>query len=275
MSEQPDADRVDPDRAADVAIASAVPPLTTTERRDLIGLGVLAGCWALLPALLGFWLLAEIGRVSDQYQAIRDTHGLPAAIAAYAVLFGVTAGLGLLPTYAQAFLGGWIFGSIAGTGGAMAGILIGTMLGELVSRLVSGRRVEGIIERRPAVAAVRDALVDAGLLRSTGIIALLRLSPNSPFALSNLVLGGSRAGVAPMFLGTLVGMLPRTALAAMLAAAANTDGARGLGDVVRERGPVVTIVGIAVLVVAFVIIARVGRMALQRVVPDAVSSASS
>jgi uncharacterized membrane protein YdjX (TVP38/TMEM64 family) len=78
-----------------------------------------------------------------------------------------------------------------------------------------------------------------------------------------------------MFLGTLVGMLPRTALAAMLAAAANTDGARGLGDVVRERGPVVTIVGIAVLVVAFVIIARVGRMALQRVVPDAVSSASS
>ena len=43
---------------------------------------------------------------------------------------------------------------------------------------------------------------------------------------------------------------------------------------VRERGPVVTIVCIVVLIVAFVIIARVGRMALKRVVPDAASASS-
>ena len=270
MTAQPDPDSADP---ADPE--SPLAPLSSTERRDLVGLGVLAGCWAVLPALLGFWLLAEIGWVSDRYQSLRDLHGLAAAVAVYALIFGVTAGLGLLPTYAQAFLGGWIFGSLTGTIGAMAGILLGASLGYVVSRLVSGRRVEAIIDRRPRVEAVRDALVDQGVLRSTGIIALLRLSPNSPFALSNLVLGGSRAGVIAMFLGTLFGMLPRTALAVVLAATANTEGTRGLGDVVRERGPLVTVVGLVVLIVAFVIIARVGRMALQRVVPDAGSSASS
>ncbi len=266
MSDQPDADRPAPDRDAD---GRDIAPLSSTERRNLLGLGVLAGCWALLPALFGFWLLAEIGWVSDRYESIRELHGLVAAVALYAVIFGVTAGLGLLPTYAQAFLGGWIFGSVAGTIGAMGGILLGAGLGYLVSRLVSGRRVESIIERRPVVLAVRDALVHAGVLRSAGIIALLRLSPNSPFALSNLVLGGSRAGVVAMFTGTLVGMLPRTGLAVMLAAAANTEGTRGLGDVVRERGPLVTIAGLAVMIVAVVVIARVGRMALQRVVPSA------
>ncbi len=273
MSEHPDdSEEVEPEFSDET---DRVVPLSGSERRALVGLGLLAGCWAFLPALCGFWLLAEIGWVSEQYETLRELHGLVAAIAVYAVIFGVSAGIGLLPTYAQAFLGGWIFGSVAGTTGAMAGILIGAGLGYVISRMVSGRRVEAIIERRPAVSAVRNALVDAGVVRSSGIIALLRLSPNSPFALSNLALGGSRASVVSMFLGTLFGMLPRTALAAALAAAANTEGTRGLGDVVRERGPVVTIAGVAVLIVSFVIIARVGRMALQRVVPGAASSPSS
>ncbi len=275
MSDPTDAEGVESMSSAGDADHATLSPLSSEERRGLVGLGVLAGCWALLPAILGFWLLAEIAWVSDQYVSVQDLHGLIIAVSLYAVIFGVTAGLGLLPTYAQAFLGGWIFGSVVGTIGAMAGILLGATLGYVVSRLVSGRRVEAIIQRRPAVAAVRDALVDAGVLRSAGIVALLRLSPNSPFALSNLVLGGSRAGGVSMFLGTLVGMLPRTALAVVLAAAANTEGTRGLGDVVRERGPLVTVVGIAVMIVAFVIIARIGRAALQRVVPGAASATSS
>lgn len=254
--------------------AWGVAPLAAEERRGLVGLGILAAAWAVVPALLGFWLLAEIGWVSDRYAGIAEDRGTVIAVAAYALIFGITAGLGLLPTYAQAFLGGWAFGAVNGTIGAMTGILIGAALGYAVSRLVSGRRVEAIIERRPAVAAVRDALVDAGFLRTAGIVSLLRLSPNSPFALSNLALGGSRTGAVPMLLGTALGMLPRTALAAGLAAAANAEGTRGLGDVVRERGPWVTVAGIAVLVVAFVIIARVGRAALQRVVPAAASDPS-
>jgi ABC-type Na+ efflux pump permease subunit len=103
MSDQPDAE---PGETEQAVSSDAVVPLSATERRDLVGLGVLAGCWALLPALFGFWLLAEIGWVSERYESVQEMHGLGAAIAVYAVIFGVTAGLGLLPTYAQAFLGG-------------------------------------------------------------------------------------------------------------------------------------------------------------------------
>ena len=104
--------------------AEVVVPLDSGERKDLIGLGVLAAAWAVVPALFGFWLLAEIGWVSDQYARIEIERGLFMAVGAYAVLFGITAGLGLLPTYAQAFLGGWAFGAVYGTIGAMLGILL-------------------------------------------------------------------------------------------------------------------------------------------------------
>lgn len=250
-------------------------PLSSEEKRGLLGVGVLAGFWVLVPALVGFLLLAFLGEVSDFYKGLIDSRGVWIAIAVYAVVFGVTAGSGILPTYAQAILGGWVFGLAMGTTGAMIGILLGTAFGHQVARLVSGARVEAIIEKRPRVAAVRDALVDAGLLRSSGIVALLRLSPNSPFALTNLVLGGTRTSLLATLVGTALGMLPRTALAAGVAAAAAADGSRDLVEVVKERGPVFTVIGLLLLVVSVAIIAAVGKAALRRVVPGAVEPQAS
>ena len=252
-----------------------VAPLSSEEKRDLTGVGILAGAWTLIPAGIGFLLLAYLGDVSEFYAGLIESRGLWVAVALYAILFGLTAGGGLLPTYAQAILGGWAFGLTAGTLGAMAGILLGTMLGHQVSRLISGPRVESIIERRPQVMAIRDALVDAGVLRSAGIVALLRLSPNSPFALTNLVLGGSRTSLVSTLLGTGVGMLPRTALAVGIAAAAAADGSRDLVEVVRERGLPVTIIGILVLVISIAVIAAIGKAALRRAVPGAVGLQSA
>ena len=251
-----------------------VAPLSTEEKRGLVGVGILAGAWTLVPAGIGFLLLAYLGDVSDFYAGVTESHGLFIAVSLYAILFGLTSGSGLLPTYAQAILGGWSFGMVAGTTGAMAGILMGTALGHQVSRLISGERVEAIIERRPKIVAIRDALVDAGLVRSAGIVALLRVSPNSPFALTNLVLGGSRTSLLATLLGTFVGMLPRTAIAVGVATAAAADGSRDLVEVVRERGPVVTVIGLLVLVISIAVIAAVGKAALRRAVPGAVDPQS-
>ena len=243
-------------------------PLSSEEKRNLLGLGVLAGAWAFVPAGLGFLLLARLGDLSDFYASVTGSQGIAASIALYAVLFGLTAGCGLLPTYAQAILGGWAFGLVGGTIGAMAGILVGAALGHGLSRLVSGDRVESVIRKRRQVVAVRDALVRSGTLRSIGLVALLRLSPNSPFALTNLVLGGSGTRLGVVLAGTAVGMLPRTALAVGIAAAAVADGSRDLVDVVRQRGPVVPIVGVVILVVAVSVIAAVAKAALKRAVPE-------
>ena len=92
-----------------------VAPLTRHELRDVSGIGVLALAWVSLPAIFGFWLLAQIGGVSEWYRGWEDRNGLGVALLLYIVLFAATSGLGLLPTYAQAFLGGWVFGPIAGS----------------------------------------------------------------------------------------------------------------------------------------------------------------
>ncbi|MBC03703.1 MAG: hypothetical protein CMJ34_10445 [Phycisphaerae bacterium] len=255
--------------------APGVAPLSSEEKRDLTGLGILAGAWTLVPAGVGFLLLAYLGDASEFYTGMIESRGLWIAVGLYALLFGITAGSGLLPTYAQAILGGWAFGAVAGTIGAMVGILVGTTLGHLVSGLISGPRVEAIIERRPRVVAIRDALVDAGLFKSAGIVALLRLSPNSPFALTNLVLGGSRTSLASTLIGTAAGMLPRTALAVGMASAAAADGSRDLVEVVQERGLPVTVIGLLVLVISIAVIAAIGKAALRKAVPGAVEAQSS
>lgn len=233
------------------------------DRRELKGVGALAICWAILPALGGFTLLAQLAPATDAIAGLGSI-----GIAVYIGLFAITSGLGLLPTYAQAILGGWVFGAALGTGAAVAGIVVGALIGYIIARGVGGRSVEGVLARRPQFAAVRDALLGRGLTRTTGIIFLLRLSPNSPFALFNLAMGSARTPIGPYLVGTAVGVLPRTAIAASIAAAAAADGSADLVEVVKNRGLGMTILGVGVLIVAFVIVGTIGKRALSKVVQD-------
>lgn len=245
-----------------------IAPLTREEIRDLSGVGVLAIAWVSLPAIFGFWLLAQIGDVSDWYRGWEDSSGLVAALVLYIGLFALTSGLGLLPTYAQAFLGGWVFGPIAGSIGALGGLTFGAGLGFALARVVSGERIESLIDRRPVVKTVRDELVGSGFLKTMGIVALLRLSPSSPFALSNLALGGARSPVLPMLLGTFFGMMPRTILVVAMAAAAAADGSQDLLDVVSRRGTGTVLIGIVLLVGSLWIIGLIAKRAIRRAFPE-------
>ena len=226
----------------------------------LRGLGVLAILWAVVPMLGGFYLLARLGWASEELRSLAD-----AASIVYIIFFAVTSGLGLMPTYAQAFLGGWVFGAWLGTAWAVVGIVLGGLIGFLIARVVGRRGIEVLYERRPDFVSVRDALVGRGWLRTTGIVALLRLSPNSPFALMNLAMGAARTPTIPYLVGTGIGILPRTAIATTVAAAAASDGSTNLVEVVRSRGIGMTIAGVAVLIVAFVIVGAIGKHALKRV----------
>ena len=207
--------------------------------------------------------------------AIAESSGIAVSLLLFAGFFAITAGLGLLPTYAQAILAGWAFGTMLGTVGAILGILLGAAIGFGLARLISGPAIEGIISKRPVVAAVRNAVIGSGFFRATYIVGLLRLSPNSPFALSNLALGGARTPAAAYLLGTMLGMLPRTAIAAGIAAAAAADGSRGLIEVVKAKGWPMTIAGVAVLVIAILIIGSIGKRALKRALDDQAGAAAS
>ena len=117
--------------------------------------------------VLGFTLLAQIGRLSDW---LREDPAI--GLAAYIAVFAFSAGLGLLPTYAQAILGGWVFGLAVGMPAALTGCGAGALIGYMVARGVSRDRVEKEIEAHPKLLAVRKALIQRGVkaprLRSKG-----------------------------------------------------------------------------------------------------------
>ncbi|MGD9789950.1 MAG: TVP38/TMEM64 family protein [Phycisphaerales bacterium] len=134
-------------------------------------------------------------------------------ISAYIVAFILFAGLALLPTYSTAIVGGWAFGLKVGIPAALAGFTGGSLLAYAICKPTAAERVEKVIQEHPRWAQVRTALIGGSTLKTLAIVSLVRLPPNSPFAMTNLVLASTRVRLWIFVLGTLVGMAPRTIIA--------------------------------------------------------------
>jgi uncharacterized membrane protein YdjX (TVP38/TMEM64 family) len=204
--------------------------------------------------------LASLAPLSDWLLQHRS-----AGLALYTVAFVLGAGLGFLPTYAQSILGGWVFGLAAGLPAALVGFTGGGLLGYVVARRVSKDRVEALIERNPKARAIREALVGRGPWRTLLVVMLLRFPPNSPFALTNLVMAATGVPLPTFLAGTFLGMLPRTAVAVSLAAAAAATGAEDIQTFVRHRGPWLLAFGIVGGMAVLGILGAIARRALDRV----------
>lgn len=217
--------------------------------------GVLGILWMILPAVCGILLLANIGILSEWLGMSRSL-----GLAGYIAVFIVSAGLGFLPTYSQSILGGWVFGFALGFPAALLGFAGGSMIGYVVARTVSKDRVEKEIAAHPKWSAVRDALIGEGFWKTLAIVTLVRLPPNSPFALTNLVL--SSAGTRPVvyLLGTVIGLSPRTGAAVWLAAAAAGTGAKDIQAFMGEVGGNVWVI-LATVVSVVVMLGVIGKIA--------------
>jgi uncharacterized membrane protein YdjX (TVP38/TMEM64 family) len=222
-------------------------------------LGVL---WALLPALGGFALLVFIGSVGEW---LRSNQGVGYAV--YVTVFVLAAGFGFLPTYAQAFVGGWAFGAVGGTAAALVGFVGASIIGRAIARGIVRGRVDDEIERHQKARAVRDALVGSGTLRTLGIVTLVRIPPNSPFALTNAVLATTGVPVWIYVIGTAVGMLPRTAAVVWLGSqfAQQFDGSLTTEALKDARPGWYLPVAIGLTVLVFLVLMQIGQRALERV----------
>ncbi len=174
--------------------------------------GPLALIWTAGPPLGSIALFAYMNTIGTWLRS-HEVEGL----ILYTVCFIALTGVALLPTYASAILGGWAFGFAWGFPGAMIGFLGGASVGYFIARLVASDRIDHLIHTDRRWTAVRDALVGSGFLKSTLIISLVRLPPNSPFALTNLVMASIKAPYSAFIAGTALGMAPRTALVLYLA----------------------------------------------------------
>ncbi|MBX3365041.1 MAG: TVP38/TMEM64 family protein [Phycisphaeraceae bacterium] len=229
-------------------------------------MGPLAILAAVMPIVGGFALLGTLNIVGPW---LRDQGDMGVVI--YASAFAVLAGLALLPTYAQAILGGWAFGFATGYPAAMAGFFGGALLGYAIGRGASRDRAMVLLREHPKWIAVRDALVGgeqgAGFFRTLGIVTLLRLPPNSPFALTNMVMAAVKVPRIPFALGTLIGMAPRTGIAVW--AASTIQGEINKQAVSQSRPDWMVYAAIGVSVVVLVIIGAVAKRAIDKVTASA------
>lgn len=220
--------------------------------------GLLGIAWVAMPPLAGVALLWKIDVVSEWLKS----HG-SLGLALYILAFMVLAGVGMLPTYAQAILGGWCFGMLLGFPAALAGFAGASVIGYTIARTVSRHRVEDVIESNAKSRAVRDALIGQGFLKTLGIVILLRLPPNSPFALTNLVMASAGVRIAPFVLGTLIGMAPRTALAVYLGSGVQVLTRETLSPTAAPRW--VVIGGIVLTLIVVIVIGHIANKAIARV----------
>lgn len=226
-----------------------------------LGLAGLLGIGALiLPPLGGFTLIAYMPEVSAWLKSHQD-----AGIFIYTGAFIVLAGLALLPTYAQAALGGFAFGMFFGLPAALLGFTGGAALGYEIARRASGDRVLKILREKPKWQAIRDALVKDHERRSfwktVGMVALLRCPPNSPFALTNLVMASVRVPRAPFALGTCIGMIPRTAVAVYIGHAFGLSAEGGFDTPLWLK-----VTGIVAMLVVLVVVMEIAERAVNRMI---------
>jgi uncharacterized membrane protein YdjX (TVP38/TMEM64 family) len=196
------------------------PPSLPHIARALGPTGVLATFALVLPPL-GSILLFYAMATTDLGPWLRSHGWLGAAL--FALVFAVLAGIAVLPTYAQCALAGWAFGFTTGLTASLVGFVGGALIGYVIGHRVSGNRVETLIASQPRWAAIRSAFLGPpghppSFWRVTGLVTLLRFPPNSPFALTNLVLSSLKLPATAFALGTLLGMAPRSALAVFVGA---------------------------------------------------------
>ena len=273
MSDAPQRDLGTPS-APDAAHPNLPPP---SKFKGLGPTAILAILWTASPGLLGFVLLANIGPIRDSIDKFDPLTGW----LMYILIFMLSAGVGFLPTYGQSVLGGWVFGFAKGFPGAMCGFVGGSMIGYAIAGRVSKHKVEQMIKANPKASAVRDALVGHGFWRTVGIVTLLRLPPNSPFALSNLAMASAGVSFLPYVIGTALGMAPRTAVAVFIAALARREGAKDIQDILSGEvgsdrliamgvpewlaGKLVFIAGILVILIVAAVIGLIAKKALSHV----------
>ncbi|HYE03193.1 MAG TPA: VTT domain-containing protein [Phycisphaerales bacterium] len=249
--------------------APAPAPRPTVLRR-LGPASILAACATFLPPLGSLLLFATMGSTGPWLRAQGS-----AGLAIYAAGFALLAGLALLPTYAQSALGGFAFGVTLGLPAALAGFVGGAFIGYEIARRASGDRVMALVAEHPRLLALREALLgdDAtgppSLFRTLALVALIRVPPNSPFALTNLVLASVKTPRAPFLLGTLLGMTPRTAAAVVIGSGARHLTRDELESSLLARTGLdkwaLAAIGLAITLLVLGLIALIANRALARV----------
>lgn len=211
---------------------------------------------ALLPAIGGFTFIA----FATSLKGWMDSHGT-AGKWGFVGAFALTTGLALMPTYALSFGAGVFFGWTLGGPLAVAGAALGAVVGYFAWGLIARERVLKTIDANPRARVVKEALINRSAARTMSLVTLLRVPPNSPFALTNMVMSSVKVNPLIYIVGTVIGMTPRTVLAAFIGASVG-DIAQ-VGDAGGKWKLIGTVAGIAIFVFILWLAGRWAKQALR------------
>ena len=180
--------------------------------------------WTIMPGVMGILLLTNMDFATRMLKGTETEPGMPffAGLGLYVAIFIITAGLGLLPTYSQAILAGFAFGVAWGFPAALMGFGGASVIGYFIANRVARKKVEQELHHHPKAEIVRDAFIRHSYARALLILTLLRVPPNSPFALMNYIMSVSGVKMVPFLIATVVGMAPRTFAAVWIGSQVNS-----------------------------------------------------
>jgi uncharacterized membrane protein YdjX (TVP38/TMEM64 family) len=178
--------------------------MSESSRGQWAPLLVLLALLAVLPIVGAWLLLGKADAVGERLDAESAS-----AMVLFIVIGGVIVGVSLLPTYAVALVGGWVFGGTWGWLASLLAVAVGAAVSYGGAKWIARDRLLRHVAQRQRWEEFRRAMIGQRGLRAAGLIALLRLPPQMPFAMGNAMLTALGVPFWPFLLGTTVGMLPR------------------------------------------------------------------
>lgn len=243
--------------------------------REMTALGPRVGLAAALclslPALVGFLVIGSVLADDGGIREWLSGWSYWSAVLGFGAGFAVLSGSAIAPTYALSFACGVLFGPVAMQTGtdplwadtselsrivgcglaAMLGVGIGSFIGYGWGILLARSKVMEAIEANDRARAIRDGIQGRGPARLTWLVGLVRFPPNSPFALTNLVMSAVHVPIVPYVIGTVAGIAPRTLLAVFLGVQA------GSFSELDGKSKWIVLISTAITVVVFVIVYRI------------------
>ncbi|HEB61226.1 MAG TPA: TVP38/TMEM64 family protein [Phycisphaeraceae bacterium] len=209
MSNQPDKKETDDPRKETTSseTAAVVESLKNMGSAGLFGLLTM-----IIPPVGLFFLITYAKRTRPWIESL----GLAGPVVV-AVLMMLLAGFAIMPTQAFSVVIGVLFGPAFGLPLAALVAVSGAVGAAMIAYgwvyLVAEKKVMREIEAHPKARIIHHALVARGFFRTLGIVTLLRIPPNLPFATTSFVMASLRISFPAYTLGTLFGMAPRLIVA--------------------------------------------------------------
>jgi uncharacterized membrane protein YdjX (TVP38/TMEM64 family) len=129
--------------------------------------------------------------------------------------------MALAPRTLLSFVGGALFGAVAGAGYVILGVTAGALLAFGVGRFLGRDFVAGHLRGR--LALIEQAVARQGL----PAVVVCRLIPLVPFGVSNYAFGTTSVRFGQFLAGTMLGVVPATAAYAALGTATMNGDPRG------------------------------------------------